>query len=161
MKKPEPTPTLRRPTAVSGLDAHLGYWLRCVSNQVSHAFSRRVEECGVTVAEWVVLRELYDGERTPSALAEKLGMTRGAISKLAYRLSAKLLIAQRARAADLRSQLLELTDLGRATVPVVAAAADENDEEFFGSLDRRTREIIERAMREVIRQRRLRSVRAH
>jgi len=29
---------------VSALEDHLGYWLRYVSNQVSHAFSLKVEE---------------------------------------------------------------------------------------------------------------------
>ena len=70
-------------TAVSALESHLGYWLRYVSNQVSHAFAPKVQARGVTVAEWVVLRERYDKEVRPSALAERLGMTRGAISKLA------------------------------------------------------------------------------
>lgn len=55
---------------------------------MSHAFSRKVQARGVTVAEWVVLRELYDGDSMPSALAERLGLTRGAISKLADRLAA-------------------------------------------------------------------------
>jgi hypothetical protein len=41
---------------VSQLEAHLGYWLRAVSNHVSHAFKMKVETHGVTVAEWVVLR---------------------------------------------------------------------------------------------------------
>jgi DNA-binding MarR family transcriptional regulator len=75
---------------MSSLDAHLGYWLRFVSNQVSHAFSLRLARRDVTVAEWVVLRELYDAiEVVPSTLAERLGMTRGAISKLADRLAGK------------------------------------------------------------------------
>jgi DNA-binding MarR family transcriptional regulator len=76
----------RRPPAISPLDAHLSYWVRCVSNELSHSLGRRLEHKGITLAEWVVLRELYDGERRPSALAEKLGLTRGAISKLAGRL---------------------------------------------------------------------------
>ena len=55
---------------VSGLEAHLGYWLRYVSNHVSHAFSMKLEALGVTVAEWVVLRELHDEDAVaPSAIA--------------------------------------------------------------------------------------------
>jgi DNA-binding MarR family transcriptional regulator len=77
---------------VSALEDHLGYWLRYVSNQVSHAFSLKVEARGVTVAEWVVMRELHEHVSTsPSALADRLGMTRGAISKLADRLETKSL----------------------------------------------------------------------
>jgi MarR family transcriptional regulator, transcriptional regulator for hemolysin len=42
----------------------------------------------VTVAEWVVLREVYGGDETasPSAIANLTGLTRGAISKLVSRL---------------------------------------------------------------------------
>ena len=75
-----------RRTELSSLESHLGYWIRYVSNHVSHAFALKLAAVGVTVAEWVVLRELYDFESAPSALADRLGMTRGAISKLADRL---------------------------------------------------------------------------
>ncbi len=108
--------------SISKLESHLGYWLRYVSNQVSHAFALKVQEKGVTVAEWVVLRELYDDDAQPSVLSERLGMTRGAISKLADRLLAKKLITRQAMEGDGRSQMLGLTGRGRALVPELAAA---------------------------------------
>lgn len=40
-----------RSEKISALDSRLGYWLRYVSNQVSHAFSPKVQARGVTVAE--------------------------------------------------------------------------------------------------------------
>lgn len=138
--------SLRR-AAVTPLHAHAGYWLRCASNQLSHALSRKVEDKGVTLAEWVVLRELYDGDRRPSALAEKLGLTRSAISKLAERLVAKLLITQQADGQNGRAQMLALTDTGRAAVPVLAMIADQTDEEFFGDLDPGTRALIVSTLR--------------
>jgi DNA-binding MarR family transcriptional regulator len=146
-----------RPTKLSSLESHLGYWLRYVSNHVSHAFALKLEGRGVTVAEWVVLRELYDGESAPSALADRLGMTRGAISKLADRLIAKELIVRRAHAADRRFQSLALTRQGRAALPELAALADENDEEFFADLDLTTRETIMGAMKEIVRRKGLRA----
>lgn len=148
----------RKSPTISALDSHLGYWLRYVSNQVSQAFARKVQERGVTVAEWVVLRELYDREIVPSALAERLGMTRGAISKLADRLAAKALLTRQAGDGDGRFQMLALTAKGRALVPPLAALADENDREFFACLDRSAREAIEKAMREIVRRRRLNSI---
>ncbi len=88
---------------VSPLEAHLGYWLRYVSNQVSHAFALKVATHGVSVAEWVVLRELFDEpETTASQLADKLGMTRGAISKIVDRLEAKALMTRTADVMDAR-----------------------------------------------------------
>ena len=148
---------MARWTEVSPLEQHLGYWLRYVSNHVSHAFALKVAARGVTVAEWVVLRELYDGESAPSALAGRLGMTRGAISKLADRLIAKGFIARRASAGDRRFQTLALTRQGRALTPKLAALADQNDEEFFAPLDRATREAIETAMKEIVRRMGLRA----
>lgn len=144
---------------ISPLDAHLGYWLRFVSNQVSHAFSLKVGAHDVTVAEWVVLRELFDAEAVmPSILAERLGMTRGAISKLADRLVAKALIVRTAGADDLRTQTLALTAAGRALVPVLSSLADANDTEFFGHLDPTTHATIEAAMKDIVRRKGLRSV---
>ena len=144
--------TLRRPT-VSPLAAHLGYWLRRVSNQVSHSLSLKLADKGVTLAEWVLLRELYDGARRPSALAGKLGLTRGAISRLTERLVSKLMVTQEPVSVDGRGQMLELTALGRATVTVLTVLADETDEEFFGDLDPRTREVIVSTMYRIVRRR--------
>ena len=146
------TSSLRHPAA-SRLEAHVGYWLRCVSNQFSQSLSRKVEDKGVTLAEWVVMRELYDGDRRPTALAEKLGLTRGAISKLAERLVAKLMVTQQAipGPGDGRAQMLALTDTGRSVVPVLAAHADETDDEFFGHLDLHVRTLIVSVMRDIVR----------
>jgi DNA-binding MarR family transcriptional regulator len=137
---------------VSGLEDHLGYWLRYLSNQVSHAFSRKVEARGVTVAEWVVLRVLYDeNSLAPSALAERIGMTRGAISKLSDRLAEKTLLTRGAgNSHDRRYQELALTPAGRALVPELSELADRNDAEFFGHLPPTQRAEIERVIRELV-----------
>jgi DNA-binding MarR family transcriptional regulator len=143
---------------LSPLEQHLGYWLRYVSNHVSHAFSLKLAARGATVAEWVVLRELCDAERAPSALGDRLGMTRGGISKLADRLIAKGLITRSASAGDRRFQTLALTRKGRALAPKLAALADENDEEFFAHLHPAARETIAAAMKDIVRRQGLRTV---
>ena len=153
----QPTPTQSR--TVSPLEAHLGYWLRFVSNHVSHAFSRKLSAYEVTAAEWVVMRELFErGALAPSALADKLGMTRGAISKLADRLEAKSLVARTAGKTDRRYQTLALTAAGRALVPKLSATADRNDAEFFGHLKPGERTMIESIMREIVRRNDLRNI---
>jgi DNA-binding MarR family transcriptional regulator len=144
---------------VSTLEDHLGYWLRYVSNQVSHAFGRKVEARGVTVAEWVILRVLYDhASLAPSALAERLGMTRGAISKLADRLVAKALLTQTAGQEDRRYQALALTPAGRELVPQLSTLADQNDAEFFGELGSADRAAIMRIMQAIVRLHSLRTL---
>ncbi len=119
----------------STLEDHAGYWLRFVSNHVSHAFAQKVEAHGVTVAEWVLLREMLDtGAANPSQLAESLGMTRGTVSKLVERLSHKNLAVRCSSANDRRYHTVDLTTAGKQIVPILARLADENDHEFFGHL---------------------------
>jgi DNA-binding MarR family transcriptional regulator len=130
-------------TSISHLQTHTGFWLRYVSNHVSHAFALKVEDLGVTVAEWVLLRELYSADNVaPSELAERTGLTRGAISKLAERLLAKKLIARAYSSADRRWQTLTLTAAGKRLIPQLAKLADQNDEEFFTCLTSRERTAL-------------------
>lgn len=146
-------------TEPSPLEAHIGFWLRYVSNHVSHAFRRKVETHGVTVAEWVVLRHLLaSGATAPSGVAEALGMTRGAISKLVDRLHAKKLATRTAGREDRRFQSVSLTPAGRRLVPKLAALADVNDAEFFGHLDDDRRAEIVSLMQEVVRRHGLKNV---
>ncbi|WP_024276633.1 MarR family transcriptional regulator [Xanthobacter sp. 126] len=122
-------------TSVSELTDHTGFRMRMVSNAVSQAFARKVEAEGVTVAEWVFLRALYNtAPMPPSVLAGSMGMTRGAISKLADRLLEKGLIERTDNPSDKRAHSLSLSAEGKAKVPVLAALADENDAAFFGVL---------------------------
>ncbi len=150
METKVPGPAGPKPGA-STLQSHLGYWLRFASNQVSQAFSDKLKALDVSVAEWVVLRELYDSESAPSALAERIGMTRGAITKIADRLIAKSLVTRSPSEEDARSQALALTRQGRALVPKLAAIADRNDAEFFAHLSPRERATIEDAMKGIVR----------
>ncbi len=125
----------KRAARVSELERHVGYWLRYVSNHVSHAFGQKVEARGVTVAEWVVMRQMFDaGTLSPSELAAQVGLTRGAVSKLVDRLVGKKLVNRSASDGDRRYQTIALTAAGKKLVPVLARLADENDREFFGHL---------------------------
>lgn len=144
---------------ISDLETHLGYWLRFVSNHVSHAFSLKLRARDVTVAEWVVLRELFDSDDVaPSVLADRLGMTRGAISKLADRLIAKDLIERTASTEDRRQQTLALTADGRKLVPSLSALADRNDAEFFGHLKPTDRAALEKMLRDIVRRHDLKTI---
>ena len=144
---------------VSPLDAHIGFWLRFVSNHVSHAFQRKVEAHGVTVAEWVVLRQLLAlGEVPPSRLAEEMGMTRGGVSKLVDRLHVKKLVIRSAGGDDRRFQSVGLTAAGRRLVPKLAALADENDSEFFGHLSDEQRDQLADLLKDVVRRRGLKGI---
>lgn len=144
---------------VSDLTAHTGYWLRMVSNAVSQEFARKVAGEGVTVAEWTFLRALYGIEATaPSALADRMGMTRGAISKLADRLVEKGLIVRVDDPADRRAQSLSLTADGQRKVPVLAQLADRNDTDYFGVLSADERASLDRLLKTLAERRGLKAV---
>lgn len=128
---------------VSDLKGHIGFWMRSVSNHVSHAFARKLLKSGVTVADWVVLREMYSrGDVSPSKLADLTGMTRGGASKLIDRLVQKKLIMREMRSDDRRFQDVSLTATGARLVPALGALADQNDHEFFAELTAQERESL-------------------
>lgn len=148
-----------RTKTASDLTAHLGYWLRYVSNHVSQGFARKVEAHGVTVAEWVLMRQLLDVDAlAPSKLAERMGMTRGGVTKLADRLIAKKLVKRTADPGDGRAQTLSLTPAGRAIVPKLASLADANDAEFFDHLTGADRAALLRILRDIVEKRGLKSL---
>ena len=128
----------------SELKSHIGYHLRVVSNAVSHSFSRKLLASDVTVAEWVILREMYAGDETtsPSLVAELTGLTRGAVSKLIDRLLRKGFVTRTESSADRRYQEIKLTAAAVKLVPKLANIADENDEHFFSILPQAERKTL-------------------
>ena len=138
---------------VSALEDHVGFWLRFVSNHVSSRFRGLVEANGVTVSEWVALRQLYHSEQpsSPRALIEALGMTKGAVSKVLDRLERKGLAERRSDPEDGRAQGVLLTAKGRRWVPRLAALADENDAHFFDALAPAARRELTSILRELVR----------
>jgi len=103
------------------------------------------------VAEWVVMREMFDDEETsPSVLAERIGMTRGGVSKLVDRLVSKKLITRQDRSDDRRFQSIALTASGRRLTPQLAALADQNDEELFHPLSARERAALIATMKKLV-----------
>lgn len=144
---------------VANLESHLGYWLRFVSNHVSHAFSQKLGAEGVTPAEWAFMRALYEHELIgPRRLADRMGLTRSAISKLADRLTVKGFVTREDRDDDARSHMLALTPTGRKLVPRLAALADINDAEFFDDLTREERSDIERILKRIVERRGMKAV---
>lgn len=139
------------PPSPSPLEDHLGFWLRFLSNHVSARFQKQLEEVSASVPEWVALRLLYDGEITSHAgLIEALGMTKGAASKLLARLEEKGLLGRRLAEDSAKTQVLALSEAGRALVPRLAALADENDAHFFGHLAPEARQALAEQLRQLV-----------
>ena len=128
----------------SPLTSHIGFWMRLVSNNVSFAFADKLESSGVTVAEWVIMREMYgvNGSTSSSRIAELTGLSRGAVSKLISRLLEKKLVTRKEADGDRRFQDIELTNTAVELVPHLAMLADQNDEEFFSVLTKTERKAL-------------------
>jgi len=138
---------------------HLGFWLRFVSNHVTQAFARKLLSQGVALHEWLVLRAIYQrNEATPSELADAIGLTRGAVTKIADKLIARALITRTASEVDRRYQALALTRAGHALMPKLTALADQTDGEFFGHMTPGEQEMIVTALKEIVRRHGFRSV---
>lgn len=123
-------------TVPSELKSHIGYRMRVVSNAVSQSFARQLAGSDVTVAEWVILREMYSQDQgtSPSTVANITGLTRGAVSKLIDRLLQKGFVARTESTTDRRYQEIKLTAVAKKLVPKLARIADENDDRFFSVL---------------------------
>ena len=120
--------------AVSNLEKHLGYWLRCLSNFVSGGFAKKLAERNVSVAQWVVLRTLYDNQNiTLNQAAQMVGVDKSSLSRMIERLVRRNLVV-RSEGDDRRSLGLTLTPAARKLVPQLAKLADQNDESFFKTL---------------------------
>lgn len=125
-------------TQPSHLFSHLGFWMRLVSNHVSSSFARHLDRRGVTLAEWVVLREMYQANQitSPGRIAELTGLTKGAISKLISQLLEKKLVSRKESKQDRRYQDIQLTPKGLYLIPKLAAVADQNDASCFAVLSK-------------------------
>ena len=125
----------RKTSALPHLESHLGYWLRRISNAVSGSFARALQEKQTSVAEWVLLRELYErGQTSPGELADSLGLTRGAVSKIVDKLDTKGWVQTETKEGDSRFRLLSLTRAGQRSLPILAEIADQNDAAYFDCL---------------------------
>jgi DNA-binding MarR family transcriptional regulator len=134
---------IREPGHVPRLEAHLGYWLRRVSNAVSAAFSRSLQVKQTSVAEWALLRELHERRQAaPGELADVLGLTRGAVSKIIDKLEAKGWVQADAKEGDNRYRLLSLTRSGQRSLPALAQIADQNDSAYFDCLTAREKIVL-------------------
>ncbi|QQV78373.1 MarR family transcriptional regulator [Sphingomonas aliaeris] len=129
-------------------DADLAHDLRLAASVAHQSLTRAVASQGVTAAEWLLLRDLHAAGAVPQTrLAERLGLTRGAVSKLVDRLVAKrLLVRGRGGGGDRRIQIIGLTGTGALLVPELAKTGAESDAALFARLSSRERAVLESAL---------------
>jgi DNA-binding MarR family transcriptional regulator len=132
------------------LHAHLGYWLRLVSNQVSGSFASALQERQLSVAEWVALNHVETHpDITAASLADAMGMTRGAVSKVLDKLQTKEWLLRTPSPQDSRAQLLALTRSGKRLLPALTGIANDNDDRFFSVLAANERDELRRLLQKL------------
>lgn len=136
---------------ISKLEDHLGYWLRFVSNGVSKEFAASLAKKEISVAEWVMLRILFDcSPASLGKLGKATGMTKGAVSKALDRLLSKSLVRVTSAQNDRRALSIELTAKGSRMVPQLAQLADRNDKKFFSSLSAAEAKTLKQILQKLV-----------
>jgi DNA-binding MarR family transcriptional regulator len=120
------------------LDAFLPYRLSVASNRVSDAIASSYRALfGLRIPEWRLVAVLAETDGlSQGALGQATRMDKVTVSRAAAALHERGLIARRANPADQRSQLLTLTEPGRALYAEVAPKALEMEARIFGTLSR-------------------------
>lgn len=138
-------------TKLKKLERHIGYWLRFVSNHVSLAFAKRLAAYDMGIGDWIVLSALQEHHMlSPAAIAQIMGMTRGATSKLLDRLNAKHLIIRAESTKDRRFQEILLSNEGKKLWPLLEKLAYENEQQFFGHLAKEERLQLIHLLKEIV-----------
>jgi DNA-binding MarR family transcriptional regulator len=136
---------------VSALGSHIGYLMRQISNRISGDFAVKMQHSGVTIAEWVVMRIMFDyPTMTHTQIVESSGLTKGAITKTLVKLLEKKLILKTESIKDGRSQILSLSPRARKLVPILASLADHNDEGYFSVLNTKEQAILRKILEKII-----------
>lgn len=139
---------LPRPLA-SG-DGLLGHWLALVSKNRHLRLERAARRLRLTTTEWVALRQLQQSGRTTQCqLATDAGLSAPSLSRALSALEEQGHVSRAADADDLRCIRVELTESGRALVPLLVEAERRVDRDLFGSLAQAAREELALALRAV------------
>lgn len=105
---------------------NLGYLLNRCAGQMARRFERELEPYGISLAQWGALLAIHEkGEASPSDVATRVGIDRGATTRLIARMEEKGLLTRRMNEADGRSVVLALSPETAALMPTLVAASRE------------------------------------
>lgn len=129
----------------------IGGLLRIVASENMQIFTHKMAKNGVTIGEWMVLRSLHEAElKTPSEIADHIGFSRGAISKLVDKLSQKKLIIRMESGSDRRYQEIIMTEEAKDLVPRLIKLATEHDNHFFSCLSKKERDNLRQMLDKIV-----------
>ena len=133
-----------------GPDSLLGHWLALVSKNRHLQLERAARKLRITTTEWIALRQLQrSGRTTQCRLATDAGLTAPSLSRALSSLEDLGYVARNADIDDMRFVRVEITDAGRALVPLLLETERKVDRELFGGLAQAAREELTAALRSV------------
>ncbi|PQO23254.1 transcriptional regulator [Rhodobacteraceae bacterium WD3A24] len=118
------------------LHKRLGYRVSRLSRILQNKLESLIAEHGLTRLMWCVLTGVgEEGVNTPSALADYIGVTRPAASRLLRSLEARgYLVRRNGNGPDGRAVRVELTEQGAAVTRATRARVDALNEHFRAKL---------------------------
>lgn len=118
------------------LGQSLTFWLGRASHILQESFNRSVAQHDITWPQWMVLNVLFHNHaETPAQVADHLGVDRSAVTRLADRLSKKLLLERKQDGIDRRCVKLVLTAKGSKLMQLVNEAAASHQQQILSQLE--------------------------
>lgn len=114
---------------------NLGYLLNRCGGQMAARFARALEPYGISIAQWGALLAIHErGQAAPSEIAARIGIDRGATTRLVARMEAKEFVERRENAEDGRSVMLSLSPGTAALMPELLALSRKVNQEALALL---------------------------
>lgn len=133
------------------LHERLGYRLSRLSRMMQQRLETGLAEHDLTRLKWCVLSGVeMEGLNAPSELADHIGITRPAISRLLKTMIKDGLVERNLVEEDGRSRQISITKLGREKLMSCWPMVEGNQEHFLGKLPSQQRELLDQALKNMI-----------
>ncbi|MGH1447575.1 MAG: MarR family winged helix-turn-helix transcriptional regulator [Cognatishimia sp.] len=127
---------LKEPKTEYDLRSRLGFRLSRLSKIIQDRLEKKLSKYGLSRLQWCVLSGIgLEDITTPSEIADHVGITRQAISRLLLQMRKKGWIEQEFDPKDGRSRRLVITESGRALLEACHPIVNENQTYFTNKLN--------------------------
>ena len=118
-----------------GFSDNLGYLLSRCAAQMAARFEKELALYDISLAQWGALLAIDEtGEAPPSVVADRVGIDRGATTRLLARMEAKGLVTRRSHEADGRSVVFALSPETAAQMPALLALSKQVNRDALEAL---------------------------
>ena len=130
---------------------NLGYLLNRCAAQMAMRFQRELDPFDISLAQWGALLAIHEtGKASPSHIAARVGIDRGAATRLIARMEAKGIVERQTHDADGRSVVLSITPEARANMPRLLALSKQVNRDVLGLLPEADRRVVVASLRHLL-----------